>query len=120
MTTLVEAPAPVAAGGTLARGLGFAARWTEVYSQAAVSIARVGTVIGVAVAILAVAGNVFTRNVLGYNLFGSEELARFAFLWVIWLGVSLAIKRGRDHRHRLRRQRRPRVVDRARCGPSRG
>lgn len=94
MTTLVEAPAPVVAGGTLARGLGFAARWTEVYSQAAVSIARVGTVIGVAVAILAVAGDVFTGNVLGYNLFGSEELARFAFLWVIWLGVSLAIKRG--------------------------
>ena len=45
-------------------------------------------------AILAVAGDVFTGNVLGYNLFGSEELARFAFLWVIWLGVSLAIKRG--------------------------
>ena len=94
MTTLVEAPAPVVAGGTLARGLGFAARWLEVYSQAAVSIARVGTVIGVAVAILAVAGNVFTRNVLGYSLFGAEELARFAFLWAIWLGVSLAVKRG--------------------------
>jgi tripartite ATP-independent transporter DctM subunit len=82
------------AGGTLSRGLGFAARWTEVYSQAAVSIARVGTVVGVVVAILAVAGNVFTRNVLGYSIFGSGELARFAFLWVIWLGVSLAIKRG--------------------------
>ncbi len=94
MTTLVESPAPVAAGGTLSRGLGVAARWTEVYSQAAVSIARVGTVIGVVLAILAVAGNVFTRNVLGYSIFGSEELARFTFLWVIWLGVSLGIKRG--------------------------
>ena len=43
---------------------------------------------------LSLAGNVFTRNVLGYSLFGAEELARFAFLWVIWLGVSLAVKRG--------------------------
>ena len=83
------------AGGTLARvASGSLARWAEVYSQAAVSIARVGTAIGVALAILAVAGNVFTRNVLGYSLFGSDELARFAFLWAIWLGVSLAIKRG--------------------------
>ena len=31
---------------------------------------------------------------LGFSLFGAEELARFAFLWVIWLGVSLAVKRG--------------------------
>ena len=50
--------------------------------------------IGVTIVIAAVAGNVFTRNVLGYSLFGAEELARFAFLWVIWLGVSLAVKRG--------------------------
>ena len=44
--------------------------------------------------IAALAGNVFTRNVLGFSLFGAEELARFAFLWAIWLGVSLAVKRG--------------------------
>ena len=31
---------------------------------------------------------------LGYSLFGAEELARFAFLWAIWLGVSLGVKRG--------------------------
>ena len=31
---------------------------------------------------------------LGYSLFGAEELARFAYLWVIWMGVSLAVKRG--------------------------
>ena len=62
-------------------------------------------------AILAVAGNVFTRNVLGYSLFGSEELARFAFLWVIWLGVSLAVKRGAVTVITLRRRRRPGVVD---------
>ena len=80
--------------GGLARALGVVARWIEVYSQAAVGIARVGTVAAVALAILSLAGNVFTRNVLGYSLFGAEELARFAFLWAIWMGVSLAVKRG--------------------------
>ena len=38
--------------------------------------------------------NVFTRYVLGFSLQGSDELASFAFLWVIWLGVSLAVERG--------------------------
>jgi tripartite ATP-independent transporter DctM subunit len=78
----------------LGRTLAFCARWLEVYSQAAVGIARVGTAIAVALAIIALAGNVFTRNVLGFSLFGAEEFARFAFLWAIWLGVSLAVKRG--------------------------
>ena len=80
--------------GPLVRGLEFCARWLEVYSQAAAGIARVGTVIAVAVVVAALAGNVFTRNVLVFSLFGAEELARFAFLWAIWLGVSLAVKRG--------------------------
>jgi len=89
------APAAVPAPeGGIARALATAARWTEVYSQAAVRIARVGTVAAVALAILSLAGNVFTRNALGYSLFGAEELARFAFLWAIWLGVSLGVKRG--------------------------
>jgi tripartite ATP-independent transporter DctM subunit len=80
--------------GPLVRGLEFCARWLEVYSQAATGIARVGTVIAVAVVVAALAGNVFTRNVLVFSLFGAEELARFAFLWAIWFGVSLAVKRG--------------------------
>jgi tripartite ATP-independent transporter DctM subunit len=84
-------PAPHEDG--LARSAAWVARWTEVYSQAAVRIARVGVVVSVAIAILALAGNVFTRNALGYSLFGADELARFAFLWSIWLGVSLAVKR---------------------------
>jgi tripartite ATP-independent transporter DctM subunit len=88
------AAVPVRPEGALARALAGVARWLEVYSQAAVRIARVGTVAAVAVAILALAGNVFTRNALGYSLFGADELARFAFLWAIWLGVSLAVKRG--------------------------
>ena len=87
---------PRPARGGLARALATAARWTEVYSQAAVRIARVGAVAAVALAILALAGNVFTRNALGYSLFGAEELARFAFLWAIWLGVSLASSAARS------------------------
>ena len=93
MSTIVEPAAPRVEGAP-ARVLSAAARWTEVYSQAAVGIARVGTVIAVTVVIVSLAGNVFTRNVLGYAIFGAEELARFAFLWAIWLGVSLAVKRG--------------------------
>jgi tripartite ATP-independent transporter DctM subunit len=94
VSTIVEGqPRPQAAGGA-PRVVGALARWTAVYSDAAVAIARVGTVIAVTVATVSLAGNVFTRNVLGYSLFGSEELARFAFLWAIWLGVSLAVKRG--------------------------
>jgi len=93
VSTIAEPGAPRAEHAP-ARVVAAAARWVEVYSQAAVGIARVGTAVAVAVAVLSLAGNVFTRNVLGYSLFGAEELARFAFLWAIWLGVSLAVKRG--------------------------
>ena len=104
-----------------ARGLGFAARWTEVYSQAAVAIARVGTVDRASpLAILAVAGNVFTRNVLGYSLFGSDELARFAFLWVIWLGRLAGDQAGRGDRHHASSPTPAPGGGPARCGPSRG
>jgi len=69
-------------------------RWLGVYSDAAVRIASVGAVIAAVVALLAVVGNVFTRQVLGFSIFGANELASFAFLWTIWLGVSMAVKRG--------------------------
>ena len=59
-----------------------------------VRIAYVGAVCGALLAAGAIATNVFTRYVLGYSLQGSDELANFAFLWTIWLGVSLAVKRG--------------------------
>ena len=69
-------------------------RWLEVYSQAAVRIATVGAFAGAVIALLAIVVNVFTRQVLGFSLFGADELASFAFLWTIWMGVSLAVKRG--------------------------
>ena len=94
ITDPAAAAVPAGPGRGVARALAATARWTEVYSQAAVRIARVGSVAAVALAMLALAGNVFTRNALGFSVFGAEELARFAFLWAIWLGVSLAVKRG--------------------------
>jgi len=65
----------------------------EMYSQAAARIARVIAVSAVVVIMAALAGNVFTRNVPGFSIFSSEELTRWAFLWAIWMGVSLAIRR---------------------------
>lgn len=92
MTTATEpiaAPAPKIPA--LAAGI---ERWLGVYSQAAVRIAGVAAVIAAVIALLAVVGNVFTRQVLGFSIFGANELASFAFLWTIWMGVSLAVKRG--------------------------
>jgi len=80
--------------GVLPRALGWLARWLEVYSQAAIRIATVVTVATALAAMVALAGNVFTRNTAGFSIFGSEEFARFCFLWTIWMGVSLAVKRG--------------------------
>ena len=74
--------------------LAWAAYWLEVYSAAAARIAAVGALVGALIALLAVVVNVFTRQVLGFSLFGASELASFAYLWTIWMGVSLAVKRG--------------------------
>lgn len=77
----------------LARALGWLARWLDVYSAAAVRVARFAVVAGTVLVAVALAGNVFTRNALGFSVFFSDDLARFSFLWVIWMGVSLAVKR---------------------------
>lgn len=92
MSTGAIAPpgAPLRVAVPLAR----VAYWLEVYSQAAVRIAGVGALVSAVIALLAIALNVFTRQVLGFSLFGANELASFAFLWTIWMGVSLAVKRG--------------------------
>ncbi len=93
MTTIAEQPVAGRPAGPAAL-LAWLERWLGVYSQAAVRIATVGAVIAAVVALLAVVGNVFTRQVLGFSIFGANELASFAFLWTIWMGVSLAVKRG--------------------------
>ena len=87
-------PAAVPPPSRLARALARLAGWLELYSQTALRIARVGTVAGAALAAGVSAFNVFTRYVLGYSLVGADELARYAFVWTIWMGVALAVRSG--------------------------
>lgn len=89
----MSTPAP-AHPTLLAAILARAAAWLERYSQAALRIARVAVIVGALIALASIAGNIFTRQVLGFSLFGAHELASYAFLWTIWMGVSLAVKRG--------------------------
>lgn len=94
MSTVAADMLPTRPRSALADALAWLARWLEVYSRAAVGIATVVTVVSAIAVVVALAGNVFTRNTAGFSIFGAEEFARFAFLWTIWMGVSLAVKRG--------------------------
>ena len=96
----LELPAPLSAAAAPAphqlpaRALDRLAGWLDVFSSAAVRIARVGAAVATLVAAGAIVVNVFTRYVLGWSIEGSDELANFAFLWAIWMGGSLAVKYG--------------------------
>ncbi|MGD9697377.1 MAG: TRAP transporter large permease subunit [Thermoleophilia bacterium] len=93
--TTAAAPSDVPAPSRVpvARALTRLAGWLEVYSEAALRIAKVTIVVSAFLALVGLVGNIFTREALGFSLFGSGELARFAFLWTIWMGVSIAVKR---------------------------
>jgi tripartite ATP-independent transporter DctM subunit len=78
----------------LARALQRVADVLGVYSRAVIGIATVIAVTCALIATGALAINVLTRDVAGFSLLWAEPLARFAFLWVIWMGISLAVKRG--------------------------
>lgn len=41
---------------------------------------------------------VFTRYVFNYSFTWAEELARFVFIWQIWLGASYGVKKNRNIR----------------------
>lgn len=71
-----------------------AARVLRRYSDAVADITRVLLIIAVIVCAGSVAGTVFTRYVLGFSFTGQDELASYAFLWVIWMGVTLAVRGG--------------------------
>jgi len=43
---------------------------------------------------IALALQVFTRYVLGASMAGTEEFARYAFIWVIMLGASICTRNG--------------------------
>jgi len=69
--------------------------WLDMYSTAAARIARVLVIVSVVLCAGGIAVNVFTRYVLGFSITGYDEVSSFAFLWVVWMGVSIAVK-GRD------------------------
>lgn len=93
MTTIAE-ESVARPRARVAELLAWAERWLGIYSAAVGRIAAGGALIAAVVALLAVAGNIFTREVLGFSLFGATELASYAFLWTIWMGISLAVQRG--------------------------
>ena len=71
------------------------ATWARVYSDAVARIARVGVIVSIAVCGGTVAVQAFSVYVFGVEIYtGLDEVAAYAFLWVIWMGVSLAVRRG--------------------------
>lgn len=69
---------------------------TRILGVIAYGAAAIATVIAVLAgfAIFAVVfGNILDRDFIGKGIYGAEEFSRFAFLWLIWMGVSLAIRR---------------------------
>ena len=68
--------------------------WLETYSESAERVARALVILGVVVCAGTVGINVFTRNVLGFGITGFDEVVSFGFLWVVWMGVSIAVRRG--------------------------
>jgi tripartite ATP-independent transporter DctM subunit len=64
------------------------------------ALALATAMIAMAIAIIAglaifvvVFGNILDRELLNGSIYGAEEFSRFAFLWLIWMGVALAVRR---------------------------
>ncbi len=91
----VPALAPVPASrGPLARCLAVTSRWLEFASNQAVRVGAVAAIVAALFTFGTIITNVVSRYVLGAPLAGPEELSSFAFLWAIWMGVSVAVRRG--------------------------
>ena len=86
-------PVP-AVGGGLTGGLAALARGLEAASNQAVRIGLVGAIGAALLVFGTITTNIFSRYVLGFSLAGPEELSSFAFLWAVWMGVSVAVRRG--------------------------
>jgi len=70
-----------------------ALRITGGASRVVAAIAQVvAVVLGIAI-FVATISDVITREFFDTSIYGSDEFARLAFLWLIWMGVSLAVKR---------------------------
>lgn len=70
------------------------ARLTGAVSWAVAALAATGCVLAGSALVAAIVANIVRREITGESIYGAYEFARFAFLWVIWLGVSLAVRRG--------------------------
>lgn len=70
------------------------ARYTGAVSRTAAGAATALAILAGTSIVVAVVANIARREVTGESIYGAEEFARFAFLWVIWMGVSLAVRRG--------------------------
>jgi len=86
-----DGPPPAPAVARYVRRL---AGWLEVYSDAAARIARTLVIAAVVLCAGIVIVNVFTRYVLEFGVTGYDEVASYAFMWVVWMGVSVAVKHG--------------------------
>jgi TRAP-type C4-dicarboxylate transport system permease small subunit len=51
------------------------------------------TLVLLAVLLLVVGGQVFSRYVLNHSLFWSEELARYLFIYLVFLGAAIVLRR---------------------------
>ena len=85
MATVTEAAAPHPSAVT--RTLGYV-------SHVAAIVATAIAVSAGAVIFAVVFVNVIDRQVFGQSILGVIDISSFAFLWVIWMGVSLAVRRG--------------------------
>lgn len=70
----------------LTRVLSVIAEGTAVFAMAVAVLA------GFAIVAVTLA-DIFERQFLNTTIFGAEEFSRFAFLWLIWMGVALAVRR---------------------------
>jgi len=69
---------------------------TRVTGYLALGAASIATVIAVIAGFLifaVVMADIIDRDIYNGSILGAEEFSRFAFLWVIWMGVSLAVRR---------------------------
>lgn len=69
-------------------------RITGALSAAAAGAATVAAILAGVAIVVAVVANILRREITGESIYGAEEFARFMFLWIIWMGVSLAVRRG--------------------------
>lgn len=51
--------------------------------------------------VIVIFSQVFTRYIMGHALYWSEELGKFIFVWMSWLGVSAGLREGEHIQVRL-------------------